>query len=251
MMALFLGLFWIAVTHEPHYLVTQNGMSNLVINTENWGLGAFFCYIVIAFLSIFSVSGTIASEVENGMLAAVVPRPVYRAEIVLGKWLGYALAEAAYVTVLFMGIVAISGSFEGVIPTWPTLILAWMLFVGQAWVLLAVGLLGSIVLPTLANGVTLGLLFVIAFLSGGVAQLPVSPLFTHIALGISLLLPTDGLYRRAVYELMRASAGGLGSALLGPFGARHVPSNMFLVYAALYLVGVLWLAVRLFNQKNI
>ena len=50
---------------------------------------------IAALLAIFTAVGTIAGEIEQGTLHTVVPKPLPRWQIVVGKWLGYALMLAA------------------------------------------------------------------------------------------------------------------------------------------------------------
>ncbi len=254
MTGVFLWLFWLEVSHEPRLAITQNPLADVTSAVANLGLGAFFCYVVIAFFAIFSVSGAISSEIESGMLAAVVPRPVYRAEIVLGKWVGFALVQLCYVSFLFFSMVVVIRAFDArILPPPAAIVAAWALFVGEAWILSAVGLLGSVLLPTLTNGITLALGFLVAFLSGGLAQIPLgqSAVVDRIATVMDLLLPTDGLYRRAVFEMTHNSQSLIALNVLGPFGVLKVPNDAFLAYALVYLLGVLALTVRFFHRRDI
>ncbi len=251
----FLVLFWLEVQHQPRVAVTQNPLGNLSVALGSLALGAFFCYFVIAFFSIFSVSGSISAEIESGLLAPVIPRPLYRAEIVLGKWMGFAVVQCCYVSVLFFGIVVIVHAYYArVLPPAPAIIQAWALFTLQAWVLGAVTLLGSVRLSTLANGITVALSFTMAFLAGAVAQFPFAgthgSMVDRLAVAMSLVLPTDNLYRRAVYELLGGRQGLLGLNSLGPFGAIKVPSMLYVLYSVIYLGMALMLSVRLFARRD-
>src|SRR2546429_6813742 len=56
-----------------------------------------FMYSGVLALSAAVVAGPlISSEVESGLLLAVLARPVRRSEIVIGKWLGLAVLVAIY-----------------------------------------------------------------------------------------------------------------------------------------------------------
>lgn len=75
-----------------------------------------------------------------------------------------------------------------------------------------------------------------------------------INLGIvsSLILPADVLYRRASYLLLARSGDlwhGLGS--MEPFGVASVPSRWMVLYAGVYLVVCLFMAMRVFARKDI
>ncbi len=250
----FLALFWLEVAHQPRMAVTQNPLGNLSAALGSLALGAFFCYFVIAFFSIFSVSGAVSAEIESGLLAPVIPRPLCRAEIVLGKWIGFAIVQLCFVSVLFFGIVAVVHAYYArVLPAAPAVVQAWALFVLQAWVLGAVTLLGSVRLSTLANGITIALSFTMAFLAGALAQFRFvahGSVVNGLATAMSLVLPTDNLYRRAVYELAGGRQSLLGTALIGPFGVIKVPSLLYVLYAVVYLAVALTVSVRLFEYRD-
>src|SRR5204863_270286 len=58
-------------------------------------------YLISGMLTIFLAVGMISGEIDAGTFAIIVPKPVRRAEIVLGKWLGYALILGIYTAFLF------------------------------------------------------------------------------------------------------------------------------------------------------
>src|SRR5205823_11568865 len=56
-----------------------------------------FMYSGVLALSAAVVAGPlISSEVESGLLLSMLARPLRRSEVVLGKWLGLGILEAAY-----------------------------------------------------------------------------------------------------------------------------------------------------------
>jgi len=67
-----------------------------------------------------------------------------------------------------------------------------------------------------------------------------------------LLLPTDSIYRRSLYELLGgADWAGLALSDMGPFSVSSVPSNAFLVYTVGYAAVLLLLGCRAFSRKDL
>src|ERR1700760_3545526 len=60
----------------------------------------FMFSFVVALSASAIVSPAISSEIESGVLMTVVTRPVSRAEVLLGKWLGLAAVLAGYAGVV-------------------------------------------------------------------------------------------------------------------------------------------------------
>ena len=56
------------------------------------------------------------------------------------------------------------------------------------------------------------------------------------------------MWRRAAYEMQSPLAGALG---VSPFSAVSVPSLLMIAYAALYLLATLYIAVRIFERRDI
>ncbi|MCX7993447.1 MAG: ABC transporter permease [Fimbriimonadales bacterium] len=65
-----------------------------------------------AVLAILLCSGAITAEIERGYLAAILPRPLHRWELYLGKWLGVMLFSAANAT-LWTAMLWISVAIQG------------------------------------------------------------------------------------------------------------------------------------------
>ncbi len=61
---------------------------------------AFMFSFVLALAAAFLGALSTGAEIENGTLLAIVPRPIRRAEILIGKWLGNAVLLAGYAFVI-------------------------------------------------------------------------------------------------------------------------------------------------------
>ena len=122
-------------------------------------------------------------------------------------------------------------------------------------VLLAVTVLGSTVLPTLANGIAVFALYVVGFIGGTVEQLGAlidNAVMVRIGIVSGLLMPADALYRKMVAVLTAATADPLAAVRqMGPLGSLSEPSLWMLVYTLLYACAALALAVRVFNRRDL
>ncbi|MEK0316769.1 ABC transporter permease subunit [Cohnella sp. 56] len=219
-------------------------------------LGLLFAQFLAAFFVLFSTMGIVTGEQENGLLLAVAARPLPRWKLYLAKWLGHAVWIALYSAALFSAIVWTIHSISG-LPILPEdLLRGFLLFVWMPLLLLTLTMLCSVYLPMLGTGICGALLYGIALFSGlveGVSsegQTP--PLIEKFVLLIGLLVPTDSIYRRSLFELLGGSdLVGLTQLYMGPFSVPSVPSNAFLVYTAGYMALLLWLGCRAFSRKDL
>ena len=106
-------------------------------------------------------------------------------------------------------------------------------------------------LPGLATGGAVFGLYGLAFIGGWIEQ--IGSIFnnqTAVQVGIvtSLLFPTEAIWRRATFEMQTALATVLQ---MSPFTTRSVPSDVMVIYAILYLLGTLVVAVRVFHNRDI
>ncbi len=275
MTAAFLVLFWFlahSYASTATSVVSLAGGQFLLQNYESgmttFFLGLYFVYFMIAFFSIFSLAGAISGDAESGLLAAILPRPLRRSGFLIGKWAGFAIVQAVYVAVMVAGVALIVHFAFPSVRVWtPRLFLAGAVFILEAWTVAAVTLLGSVWFSAIANGITVSILFGIAFLMGSADQLAMGSLafgapsssgvvvqtLDNVNTALSLVFPSDGLYRRALYEILGPGTPVLHTLgnLLGPFGVSAPPGRMFVLYAILYLVAVLCLAARSFGRRNL
>jgi Cu-processing system permease protein len=219
-------------------------------------LGLFAAYVMIALFAVLIFVATISAEIDDGTLLAVLPRPVRRWQVMMGKWSGLSLVVAIYVTLLFFGVVLIDQAQYGPIASGAGGILAaYGDFLLEGLVVATVTIFGSTLTATMTNGIVVSSAVLIAFLGGALEQLGAltnpGPAFTVIGWVTSLLMPTDALYRRALYQLMGSHVypGALVGA--GPFGAIHPPGEGMVYYAILYLIGMLFLAIRAFGVRDL
>jgi Cu-processing system permease protein len=194
---------------------------------------------------------TLAGEIASGTIQTIVTKPVRRAEVVLGKWLGYAGLLAMYLLLMVGGVVLIAFVVTGYrIPSAAT---GMALMYLESLVVMTLTLACSSAFSTLATGGIVFGLWGVAFVGGFVEQ--IGALFRNtsvVNIGIisSLLLPTEAVFRRAAYEMTSPVAQAMGMPS-GPTLVVSVPSPIMMVYAVLYLGGMLALAIRHFGQRDL
>ena len=217
-----------------------------------------FMFSGVLALSAAVVAGPlISSEVESGLLLSMLARPVRRSEVVIGKWLGLGVLVAAYAAgAAFFELVAVDWA-TGYLPPHP---IELTLFVAaEGLVLLSLGLL----LSTRLSGITAGVIALVAWLMGWIAGV-VGDIGTglqnqaleNVGVVSHLILPSDGLWRGAIYAMepdtylaaLRA-AGTFGRA--NPFAAVDPPPVPFLLWVVAWFALALGLSIWSFRRREI
>ncbi|WP_166243924.1 ABC transporter permease subunit [Paenibacillus turpanensis] len=222
-------------------------------------LGFFFGTFVIAFLSIFSSLSVVAGEAEQGVLQALLPRPIARWKWYLGRWIGYVSLGIVYSAILFALLLYITDIYSGIPRDFLVLLKAFGILAWIVPLLVSVSMLGSCYFPAFGNGVFMIMLYAVGWIGGIIDKM--SAIFSdeaqqslQLVQGIaSMLMPTDMLQRRMLSELfyMKEFNGIIREMDLGPFGIGIPPSNTFLLYCALYTVIGLALGIRAFHKKDL
>jgi len=215
----------------------------------------FMFSFIVALSASAIASPAVSSEVDSGVLAAVVTRPLRRSDVLLGKWLGLAAILAGY-TVFVCGLqVGVVAAVSGYVP--PDPVAAGAFLFAEGAVLLTLVLLLSTRLSALAAGVVGVALFGMAWLAGVVGVLGDSlhiPAMRTASEVSQFLLPTDGLWHGAIYYLepsaylfQQLAQGGEQD----PFFTAAAPSWSYLSWAAIWLVLILALGVISFQRREL
>ena len=216
-------------------------------------LGLYAVHFLSSFVALFLSVASISGEIDAGTLHAILARPVRRYEFVLGRWLGFAVLISAYVALMAGALLLISRLIAGYEVPDPARLIALMVF--GSLLLLTLSLAGSALMPTLANGVVVFSLFGLAWLAGIIEFLG-GPLqndaMVNLGVAVSLLVPSDGLWRAASYYAQSPAALALAPArLMNPFSSLAPPASAFLVWSAGYLVAALGVAVATFSRRDL
>jgi ABC-type transport system involved in multi-copper enzyme maturation permease subunit len=217
----------------------------------------FMFSFVLAFSAVFAASPAISAEVESGITLAMLARPITRLEYVVGKWLGlvatvliYAVPAAAIQMLLVQVVVGYS-------PPHP---LEFLLFViGEAIVILTLSLVLSTRFAGMVGGVTGLILWGLGWMGGivgGIGLAFENATLTHVGTASKLILPTDGLWRGAVWSLEPASLIAVArssatAAAANPFFAADPPPPAYVAWCIIWITGMLALAVWSFTRKEL
>lgn len=247
--AIFLGFYGMGVHFVRKDL--NDPMLALLVYPQLLSLGLYFGGFIVSFLAIFTSVGAISSEIENGIIQTVIPKPIPRRDIIIGKFFGLGLFLSLYAVMFFAVIVLIIQSHTSLelVGQWR----AMALFVLQPLVLMAVTLSGSVLLSTIANGVVMFMLYSIAIIGGMLEQIGWvinNTAVKQAGIVASLIMPVDALYRKINHVLL-SSSDMAAQIMMGPFGSFSEPSMWMVVYAAIYIIFFTSLAVYFFNRKDI
>lgn len=191
---------------------------------------------------------TLAGEITSGTIQTIATKPIRRAEVVLGKWVGFAELLGLYVLLLCGGIVLSTFIQSGDMPQ--NLLIGLGLIYMESILIMTITLMLSSAFPALATGGIVFGLYGLAFIGGWVEQFgALLRNDTAIKVGIitSLIIPSETLWKRAAFEMQTVLTGTFGS----PFTTTSVPSPLMIGYAFLYMIVILFAAIRIFQTRDL
>ena len=228
--------------------VASNFIATLVI------LLAFMFSVVLEAGAAFLAASAIAADAESGLLFAMLPRPIRRGELLVGKWLGLATLLSLYGFITGGLELFVTQRMAGYLPPHPLLALVYI--IGECLVLLALGLLTSTRLAPTTGSILVVALFGVAWVAGiasNLASLAHVPAVETAGNAITMLLPTDGLWRGAVYNLQPTAltllSRSLGASM--PFLVDAPPPLAYILWSVSWTVAILALAVVSFRHRDL
>jgi ABC-type transport system involved in multi-copper enzyme maturation permease subunit len=259
---LLLGLVFLAVfILGYHYIMLDisrqrfPGSSAQMSEISNFLLmaGLYVVNFLTIMMTVLTSVDTLSGEIASGTIHTLLAKPIRRWEIVLGKWLGFAGMLTLYLVMMAGGVILAIYLRSNYLPPHPVraVLLLWL----NALLLLSISLLGGTMLSTLANGVLVFGLYGVAFIGGWIEQIGtflqnMAASHTAVNIGIitSLILPSEALWKRAAHEIQSPLVAALG---FSPFSSSYYPSAVMIAYSVFYLLAVFFLAIRLFNQRDL
>ena len=242
-------------------LATENGSDSLEIQigvSQVLILVAFMFSFVLAITAAFVGAPAIGGDLESGVAYAILARPLRRADLLLGRWLGSAVVVGIYAAAAGLLAIGVTVLLTGYGPPDPFLAVSFL--AGEALVLLTLTLALGSVLPSNAAGAIAVVAFGIAWMAGvmaGVgAALGVAAL-TPIAEASRWLLPTDGLWRGVIYGLepslvvLMAAGRAPNLANANPFYAATPPPLPFVIWSVVWMALVLGAATWWFDRRDL
>ena len=261
---LVLGIsFLIIYSIGLHFIMTQvRGVASAtvpnqsvanVINVESMNGFLMAGLYAVTFLAIAMAAllgaDTLAGEINSGTIQTIVTKPIRRADVVLGKWFGFAGLLGLYVVLMAGGVML--SMFLQTTYTPANLLAGLGLIYMESVLVMTVTLMFSSAFPALATGGIVFGLYGLSFIGGWIEQIGAAlHNETAVKIGIltSLFIPSESLWRRAAFEMQTPLSAVVG---ISPFGATSVPSVLMVAYAFLYLIGMLFLAVRIFQGRDL
>ena len=129
---------------------------------------AFMFSYVLAMSAAFLAAPAIASDVETGTVHAMLARPLRRAELVVGRWLGLSIVIGAYAALSGLLAIAVVALVSGHLPPQPFMAIGYLTF--EAVAVLTVALTLGTRLPAIAAGAISVVLFGVGWFVGRAGQ---------------------------------------------------------------------------------
>jgi Cu-processing system permease protein len=240
-----IGLYFMGRDIRTHAPPAQQALFlNLITLTALYAAN-----FLIVMTAVLVTIDTLAGEIGSGVIETLCTKPVPRAAVALGKWLGCWLVLLLYGIVLCGGVLAVAFLVGGTTPPNAGAGLALMLLEGT--VLLTLALVGGTRLSTLANGVVVFGLFGLSFVGGWMEQIGTmagNASARYIGIAASLLVPSESLWQLAAYHMQPSIARDVQ---IGPFLTASVPSPAMVIWALGYVLVALLAALRLFHTRDL
>jgi ABC-type transport system involved in multi-copper enzyme maturation permease subunit len=217
----------------------------------------FMFSFVLALSAVMVAAPSISGDVESGLVLSMLARPVRRFDLAMGKWLGLAFLVVCYA--------AAAGGLEllgvdlttGYVPPHPVELVLYV--AGEGLVLLTLGLLFSTRMAGMTGGIIALVLYLMGWIGGivgGVGQALNTDSLTYTGLATKLLLPTDVLWRGAVYAMEPASVAAAAraagpAAAANPFWASDPPPAALLAWAVIWVLAIFTLAWWSFRRREV
>ena len=218
---------------------------------------AFLFSFVLALGAALIGAPAMAESIANGEILAVLARPVRRAEIVLGRWLGTLTALALYVALAGGTELLVVRATTGYVPPHPLAALGYLIAVAAVVTTGAIALATR--LPALAAGIVAALLFGLAWIGGIVESIGLALGNDRLADAgtlVALVFPADALWRGALYALQPAAFAAVAANAnagqgVNPFGVTAPPPAPMLAWAGGWILVVLTAGVFAFRSRDL
>lgn len=212
--------------------------------------GLYAVNLLVNVVAVLVSVTTLSGEIESHTIDAIVTKPIPRWQVVIGKWLGFAVLILVYLALLVGGLMLIVYLRSGF--AMENIGRGVLMMALAALLVLTVSIAGGTRLSTIANGVMTFMLFGIAFLGGLVEQVGAlirNEAAVNVGIVSSLIMPADSLWKKATAYFQ--PSGVTNPFELGPFAAITEPSSLMVVYAVLYLLALLAFALWSFSRREL
>ena len=212
-------------------------------------MGMYAINFLIVAITVLTSVDTLSGEISSGSIQAIAVKPVHRWELLVGKWFGFSAMLTLYSAVMILGVNLITALILG--SSGRHLAVAFALIWMESMLLLSTTLFFSVSFSTLTAGVLVLGLHGLAFLAGWIEQagsLTNTPKAVLVGVAASLIMPSEALWRRAAFEMQSPLVSATN---LSPFSGASVPSGAMVVYSALYMCLMGFLAARRLTARDL
>jgi ABC-type transport system involved in multi-copper enzyme maturation permease subunit len=204
-------------------------------------------FLAVMFAILLPVD-TLSGEIDSGVMQTLASKPVNRAQIVVGKWLGHLVLAIAYLLLMSAGILLAIRMVAGFVPAGVSRALPLLML--EITLSLTVSVAGGARLSTVTNGITSLGFYGLAFIAGFVEQLGVMAGIASlktVGVVVSLISPADSMWRLAAHHLLPDILHGSGAFTFG----ISTPTPLMVWWAAGFTVAMLLYAVRAFRRRSL
>lgn len=242
-------------------LAREGGVNELQIRigvSQVLILVAFMFSFVLAMTAAFLGAPAIAGDIESGVAQSILARPIRRADLLIGRWLGLSIVVGGYAIGAGLLEIAVVGAVTGHTPPEPFLAVGFL--AGQSIVVLSLAVLLSTRLPSIAGGAICVVMFGLAWMAGvfaGIGQLFDVGALVSVARASRWIFPTDGLWRGVVFGLepplvvFGAGAAAGSRAEANPFFASTPPPAGFVIWSVVWIAIVLAIAAWSLERREV
>lgn len=253
--AVICGLAFLAVFATAAYFMPTPRMSaaatllaRIQIQTMSLvGLSAVN-FLSVAFAVMLPVD-SLSGEISTGVIQTIASKPIRRVDILLGKWIVFWLMLLAYILFMVLGIVGTMWLMKGFVQK--DLLPALGLMQLEVSVLLSITLAGGVRFSTVTNGIVAFGFYALAFIGGWIEQIGVfvgNAASRYIGTAISLVSPTDALWRLAMHVLQPPV---MSQIQISPVTNGAVPSMAMVWWSVAYMLVALAFAARELRRRSL
>jgi ABC-type transport system involved in multi-copper enzyme maturation permease subunit len=241
----------------PGLRTTQGSMTSgeaRLLASELLNLVMFAMSLIVALGAAFLAGPTLSGELESGIALAVLARPVRRASVLFGKWLGLSAFACGYVAVA--GLLQF-GVVDWAVGYWPPDPVTALAMIGaEAVTLLTLALLLSGLISPMASGVVAVGLFGadwVAGVVGAIGEVFGNDGVRRIGTVAHVVLPTDGLWRGAMNAIQDPTIlSRFPDAAKGfPFLSATSPSTGYLLWVIAWVAGTGGLCALSYTRRDL
>ncbi|MEX5720189.1 ABC transporter permease [Geodermatophilus maliterrae] len=238
---------------DPEFGALTSGEARLVAS-QLLNLVMFGLSLIAALGTAFLAGPTLSGEVESGMALSVLARPVRRATVLLGKWLGLVVFGSGFVAVAGLAQFLVVQVTVGYWP--PDPLTGLLLLAAQTTVLMTLALLLSTAVSPMASGIVAVGLFGatwVAGVVGSVGEVVGNDGVAQVGTVSRMLLPTDGLWRGAMHAFQDSTAlSSFGADFEGsPFLGVAPLSAGYLAWVVVWIALIGVLAALSFTRRDV